>query len=104
LADIFSTFASRFGGDGYMGLGGRELFLNSSWREGKSCYLCNPVRKGRESPGRGGTESRGGKKRRRKNKIILFGSCEKIPTFALPTETKGKESRNGGCRKDRKKD
>ncbi|PWS29621.1 hypothetical protein, partial [Pedobacter paludis] len=42
-------------------------------------------------------------KRRRKIKNILFGSCEKIPTFALPTETKGKESRNGGCRKDRKK-
>ena len=27
----------------------------------------------------------------RKNKIILFGSSEKISTFALPTERKGKK-------------
>ena len=38
-----------------------------------------------------------------KIKIILFGSLKKIPTFALPTETKGKQKdRNGGCREDKK--
>ncbi|PWS30757.1 hypothetical protein DF947_14165, partial [Pedobacter paludis] len=57
---------------------------------GKKLLPLQPCPEGTGSPGRGGTESSGGKKRRRKIKNILFGSCEKIPTFALPTETKGK--------------
>ena len=33
-------------------------------------------------------------KANRKIKIILFGSSKKIPTFALPTETKGKQKKD----------
>jgi hypothetical protein len=40
--------------------------------------------------------------RAKKIKIILFGSLKKIPTFALPTERKGKKNQNGGCREDKK--
>ncbi|WP_029287806.1 hypothetical protein [Pedobacter sp. R20-19] len=35
-----------------------------------------------------------------KNKIILFGSSEKISTFALPTEREGKKESSGGCHGD----
>jgi hypothetical protein len=35
--------------------------------------------------------------KRKKIKIILFGSPKKFSTFALPTERKGKKS-SGGCR------
>ena len=39
-------------------------------------------------------------KKDEKNKIILFGSSEKISTFALPTEREGKKESGGGCHCD----
>jgi len=54
----------------------------------KDRYLCGPVRKERGAVRKAGASK--GKTEDEKINHFLFGSQKKIPTFALPTETKGK--------------
>jgi hypothetical protein len=64
-------------------------------------YLCIPLRK--EGLLAEKLALLKGKKERNndeKIKLILFGSWEKIPTFALPTERKGEKKSSGGCHGD----
>ena len=70
-----------------------EFISNKICSNEKDHYLCIPVRKEREAGFKDwhieGLERKEGRK---KNKIILFGSSEKISTFALPTEREGKKN------------
>ncbi|WP_165825409.1 hypothetical protein [Pedobacter yonginense] len=107
LAIIFSTFASRFGGNGRREerLRGIKNYFEIVLGEGEK-VLTFATRFGKNGkPLRGGeVEGMWREEAGRKNKNILFGSSEKIPTFALPTERKGKKDRNGGCREGDKRD
>ncbi|OWK68705.1 hypothetical protein [Pedobacter sp. AJM] len=82
------------------GIKGVEIISNKICGSRKDHYLCSPVRKERGAGFKDWQIEGLERKEGRKNKIILFGSSEKISTFALPTEREGKKESGGGCHDD----
>ena len=108
---IFATFASRFGGNGcaekrfndrMRAIRLQKLFqIKSAGLEKIITFASRFVRNGAlvERPANWKARE---KKNDEKIKFILFGSWEKISTFALPTEREGEKRSGGGCHYDYK--